>query len=110
MAQVRPVDSILHFWIMGHRAGALYKLNERVEAAYLFSKIFMYCDSKKESAFRSFYIETDEEWESCYNLCETDEERANLYALRAHSDESKAVEEMTRIYDLNPQNQNLEIL
>lgn len=108
--QIRPVDSIMHYWIMGHRAGALYRLDERIEAAYLFSLVFMYCDGKKESAFRSFHIETDEEWESCYKLCQTDEERANLYALRGHSEDSRAVEEMIKIYDLNPRNENLEML
>ena len=110
LAQVQPVESIMYYWIMGHRAGALYQLGERVEAAYLFSLVFMHCDGKKESAFRSFYIRTDAEWEACYKLCKTDEERANLYALRAHAEESKAVEEMIRIYDLNPRNENLELL
>jgi hypothetical protein len=110
MPQVRPVESILNYWIMGHQAGALYSLGEKVEAAYLFSLVFLHCEGKKESAFRSFRIETDEMWEQCYQMCKNDEERANLYALRAHADESKAVEEMIRIYDLNPKDQNLELL
>ena len=33
-----------------------------------------------------------------------------MYALRAHADESRAVEEMIKIYDLNPYNENLELL
>ncbi|MFK7808580.1 MAG: hypothetical protein AB8F74_12320 [Saprospiraceae bacterium] len=110
MPQIRPVESIMHYWIMGHRAGALYRLGEKVEAAYLFSLVFMNCEGKKESAFQSFRIETDEEWEQCYQLCKTNGERANLYALRAHAQESKAVEEMIKIYDLSPQEENLELL
>lgn len=110
MPQIRPMESILHYWIMGHRAGAMYSLGQKVEAAYLFSLVFMHCDGKRESAYQSFRIETDEDWEECYRMCKTDEERANLYALRAHAQESKAVEEMIKIYDLNPQNQNLELL
>ncbi len=110
LAQIEPIDSILHHWIMGHRAGALYSMGHRVEAAYLFSLQFLNNPGKKESAFRSFHIESDEEWEECYKRCQTDEERANLYALRAHAEESKAVEEMINIYDLNPHNENLELL
>ena len=56
MAQIQPIDSILNYWIMGHRAGALYSLGEKVEAAYLFSLVFMHSPGKKESAFNSFRI------------------------------------------------------
>ena len=104
------IESILNYWIEGHRAGALKKLGKKVEAAYLFSKIFQYAPSKRESAFRSFHVETDEEWEACLLMCQTDGERAMLYALRANADHSKAAYEMDHIYQLDPTNENLELL
>lgn len=110
LAKIRPVESIIHYWIMGHKAGALKKLGQKNEAAYLYSKIFLNCPSKQESAFRSFHIESDEQWNEVLLLCTTTAEQANLYALRAHADESKAVEEMIKIYDLDPTNENLEVL
>ncbi len=102
--------SLLDYWIMGHRAGALRALGKRVEAAYLYSLIFKNCPSKREQAFRSFSIKSDKEWEQCLLLCKSDAERAVLYTMRANADESKAAEEMQKIYELDPDNENLELL
>lgn len=102
--------SILEDWILGHKAGALLALGKNVEASYLYALIFQRCPSKRETAFRSFQINTDEEWHQCQLLCQDDPERATLYALRAHAEDSKAAEEMAAIYELDPHNANLELL
>ncbi len=104
------IESILNYWILGHKAGALKSLGKRVKAAYLFSLIFDQCPSKRESAFRSFYIKTDEEWEACMLMCQSDHERASLYALQANAKNSVAAEAMDKIYELDPLNENLELL
>lgn len=110
MPQIDNDPSIIEDWIEGHRAGALMGLGRNVEASYIFSKIFENCTSKAESAYRSFKINTDEEWEACLRLCGSDRERATLYVIRAQSSDSKALEEMKRIYELDPENRHLEIL
>ncbi len=102
--------SILQYWIQGHRAGAMMAMGERIKAAYLYMQIFLHCPSKRSSAFRSFRIKTDEEWRACWLLCQDDEERAALYAIRATADEAKAVEEMKKIYELSPASEMLELL
>ena len=102
--------SVIDYWILGHYAGALQKKGDRVEAAYLFSKIFANCPSKRESAFRSFKIRSDEEWERLLLRCETEKERAVTYVLRAYDPKSQLVEEMLNIYELDPLNPSLEIL
>ncbi len=110
MPQIDNDPSIIEDWIEGHRAGALMSLGRNVEASYVFSKIFENCPSKAESAFRSFNINTDEEWAQCLLLCQSDRERATLYVLRAQSADSKALPEMERIYALDPKNRHLDIL
>jgi hypothetical protein len=110
MPKTDPVESILKYWILGHKAGALKSLGNRVEAAYLFSQIFDHCPSKRESAFRSFYIHSDEEWDQCLEMCQSDREKAALYALRANAKNSIAAEAMEKIYELDPTNEHLEIL
>jgi len=102
--------SILDYWIMGHKAGALLKLGKRVEASYLYSIIFSKSLAKRQSAYQSFSIQNDKEWEACLLLCRSDEERAMLYTLRANNNDSKAVEEMEKIYELYPLTENLELL
>lgn len=110
MPQIDFDPSIIEYWIMGHYAGALMALGRNVQASYLYSRVFENCPSKAESAFRSFKIKTDEEWHQCELLCQSDEERAVLYAMRAELSDSKALEEMRKIYELDPDNHHLEIL
>ena len=102
--------SLIEDWINGHKAGALMGLGRNVEAAYLYSKIFQNTPSKRESAYRSFTIKTDEEWNDCLRLCQSDKERATLYALRANDPNSLAVEDMKAVYQINPKNEHLELL
>ena len=110
LPKIDPIESLLNDWILGHRAGALMSLGQNVEASYLFSLIFRRCPEKRASAFQSFHIKTDEEWEACLLMCQDDEERATLYALRASESSRRAPEEMAKIYQLDPQSKSLELL
>ncbi|MEM9918728.1 MAG: hypothetical protein AAF990_11565 [Bacteroidota bacterium] len=105
-----PIESILNYWILGHKAGALASLGQEVEAAYLFLQIFKNCPSKRASAFQSFKVRNDQQWREIFLLCKDDEERATLFALRAQRSDSRVAEEMKRIYQLNPQSEQLELL
>ena len=102
--------SIVEYWIRGHQAGALQALGDRAESAYLYSRIFEKCPGKRESAFRSFRIDTDEEWQQCLLFCRNDHERANLYVLRANSNNAHLIEEMRNIYRYDPEHHALEML
>ena len=102
--------SLVEYWIMGHRAGALQAMGKYAEAAYLYSRVFEKCPGKRESAFRSFRINTDEEWNKSLLLCRNDHERASLYVLRAQSSDAKLIEEMEHIYEYAPQHPALEML
>ena len=110
MTKVHAHPSLIDYWIMGHKAGALQRLKRNVEAAYLYAQIYTHCPSKRQSAYQSFYIKNDKEWDELLLLCKSDQERAMLYALRANSDDSKVVEEMDKIYQYDPSNENLELL
>lgn len=102
--------SLVEYWIMGHRAGALQAMGKYAEAAYLYSRVFEKCPGKRESAFRSFRINTDEEWNKSLLLCRNDLERASLYVLRAQSSKARLIEEMEHIYEYAPHHPALEML
>lgn len=102
--------SIVEYWIMGHEAGAMQALGRLPEAAYRFSRVFDKCPGKRESAFRSFRVETDAQWDSTLVLCRNNHQRATLYALRAHGDNARLVPEMERIYEYDPKHNALEML
>ncbi|MEY3367463.1 MAG: hypothetical protein RI973_618 [Bacteroidota bacterium] len=103
-------NSILPWWIEGHRAGALRQIGNYAEAAYRFALVFQHCPGRRGSALQSFFIRSDEEWLQCLRLCQSDAERATLYALRAAGAESKALEDLQKIYEIDPENEHLEVL
>jgi len=110
MPKIDNDPSQVEYWIKGHKAGALQALGRRPEAAYLYSVIFDKCPGKRESAFRSFRIDTDEEWAAALLYCKNDRERANLYVLRANSKNALLIPEMENIYTYDPQHPALEML
>jgi hypothetical protein len=110
MPKIDHDPSVVEYWIKGHAAGAMLSLGRNVEAAYLYAQVFEHSRGKAESAYRSFRIRTDEEWEACLRMCRSDRERAALYVLRASAQESRAVEEMEKIYRLDPVSPHLEVL
>jgi hypothetical protein len=101
-------ESIINLWLLGHKAGALMRLGRNVEASYLYTLIFKSSPSKRESAYRSFRIKTDAQWEQCLDLCQSDEERATLYVMRAMNPKSLSLADMRKVYDLHPQSLDLE--
>ena len=110
MPKIDHDPSKIEFWILGHKAGALLALGKHVEASYLYARVFLHCPGKRESAYRSFRIKTDEEWRQCLLLCQDDQERTTLFAMRAYARDSKALEEMQAIYQLDPSSPYLEVL
>lgn len=110
MPKTEKINSIINYWILAHKAGALKALNKRAEAAYLFAVVFRYCPSKRRQAFESFSITTESEWQLCLNYCKDNRERAALYAIRASYDKAHALEDMVSLYNLDPTNEHLEML
>ena len=110
MPKIDNDPSIVENWILGHKAGAMMSLGQTVAASYLFSKIFEESFGKRESAYRSFNITTEKEWNECLLLCQNDTERATLYALRANAPNSKALADMREIYRLTPESSHLDVL
>lgn len=106
----RRRPSILYFWTLGHLAGALQQLGKYPEAAYRYALIFRHCPSKRRQAFRSFRIRNDREWEKALRLCQSDAERATLYLLRAGVSRTYRVEDLEAIYELDPENPQIDLL
>jgi hypothetical protein len=106
--KINHAPSTIQYWIEGHYAGALKALGERAKAAYFYARVFHHCPAKRESAFLSFEVRTDNDWLSALSFCENDQERTALYALRASFRNSRAVDEMIAIYSLHPKSNYLE--
>lgn len=110
MSKVAADPSLVYDWIEGHRAGALQAQGDYATSAYLYSRIFERCPSQRESAYLSFHVKTDEQWQAAINLCANDHERAMLHVLRAQNRRAVVLEELEKIYALEPANHALEPL
>jgi hypothetical protein len=110
MPKTEKINSIINYWILAHKAGALKTLGKRAEAAYLFGVVFRYCPSKRQRAFESFDIRTEGEWQQCLSLCKNNQERAALYAIRASYDKAKGLDDMIELHALDPKNEHLDML
>ncbi len=110
LPKIQRTQTIMNYWALAHKAGALHALGRRSEAAYLFAVVFRYCPSKRKQAFESFDIKSDIEWQECLNLCKNGQERAALYAIRASYNNARALEDMNELYKLDPKNEHLDML
>ncbi len=108
--KVDEQESIINWWILGHKAGCIKRLGDQAEASYLFSKVFKNSPSKRERVYRSFAIDSDEEWKACLLKCESDEERSTLFTMRAMDKHGNILEEMKNIYKLSPASGDLTYL
>jgi hypothetical protein len=111
---VEPIktESILQPLSAALKAGALYRLGNKKEAAYLFSKAFNDGDAKKVSNYISFNWALDAaiSKKEYLSLCKNNNEKANmlaLFAMRSGANETQTIED---IYTLNPTNKNIETL
>ena len=105
-----PQESVINYWLLGHRAGALMGLGRTVEAAHLYNQIFLHSPAKRESALRSIRIRNQDEWRQVLVKSESDTERAALYALRARQTEGNATADLRAVYELDPRHPFLRIL
>lgn len=106
----RRKPSILYYWTLGHLAGALRQLGRYPEAAYRYSLIFRDCASKRKQAWRSFLIRDDNDWKATLQLCQSDQERATLYLMRASKAEGYGLEDIRQVYEFSPTDPQLELL
>lgn len=102
--------SIVYYWTLGHLAGALQRLGKYPEAAYRYSLIFRYCPSKRTQAYRSFLIRNDQDWTAALLLCQDDGEKSTLHILRAGGSHTYTVADMQTVYELEPDNPQLDLL
>ncbi len=102
--------SILEHWILAHLAGARQKLGDYSTAAYQFSLVFQHCASKRAQAFESFKIRNNADWENALYQCQSDQEQATLYLLRAAKYQSTFQEDFEKAYEIDPLNPQLALL
>ncbi len=102
--------TLIYYWALGYKAGALKYMGKKAESAYYFAQVFANCPTNRESAFLSWSVKTAEEWDQAFALCRTNAEKVGLHALRGISIENDAIAEIENIYRIDPKSEFLELL
>jgi hypothetical protein len=104
------VKSIITYWAMGHKAGALRATGKLVESLVLFSLIFDQCPNMMDSAFRDFYIPDETLWLQCLNSAGNSHRQATLWMLRGLREKRLTLEPLQHMFDLEPKSPRLEVM
>ncbi len=104
------VESIIRYWALEQKAGAIRKLKRAGESAYLFSLVFGHCPDRRNVAFMGFRIPNDTAWNDCIRRCKTNHERETVYFLRAIDPHNSALDELKSMYSIDPTSEYLTIL
>lgn len=100
-----PTPGALQLMSLGLKAGALYQLDRKPEAAYIFSRAFNATNIKKIANFTSFAwaVPRDDRFRSAYlTLCKNNQEKAGMLALYSLGNDDPDVATLAEIHRLNP--------
>lgn len=103
-------QSLIKYWALAHKAGALMRSGKKAEGAYLFARVFDYCPSRKVQAFYSFKVISNQDFQRLVKLCKNNKELATVYLLRGLKPYANALEEIQKLYKIAPTSDYLSLL
>lgn len=95
---------------LGYKAGALFKLNRKTEAAYLYSIIFDNSDAMKRSAYLSFDWATTADVRPVLALCKTPHEKAVVHLMDGLNEYEEGLPKLKAAYAADPAVRGLNVL
>lgn len=107
-----PTNSVLQPMALALKAGALSKLGNKKEAAYLYSKAFSASAAKRVSNYISFkwMIDAKADRNDYLALCKNNKEKADMLSLFAMGSIDEELETMKKIVALDASGDALEVL
>ena len=103
-------NELMYYWTLSQYAGVLHGVEEKVRSSYLFAQVFDKCPSLRTPAWLSFDINSDLEWASLLAMCKTDEEKANLYFMRAIVPDAVGAQEIRAIQKIAHASEKTDLL
>src|SRR5690606_23030811 len=88
-------------WALALKAGAVRRLGEPAEAAYLFSKVFTTNAERRVQAYKNFHY-IDVPFETVSALAQSDDERAAIWAIRGFNNEVFDQRTLESVYGFSP--------
>ncbi len=102
--------SLLYYYALEQKAGALYNQKKYAEAGANFATVFHHTMDRKIQCYASFRISNQMNFDKSIALCKTADEKAALYVLRGFNKFSNGLSEMKNIYAVAPNSAYLELM
>lgn len=102
------VSSIIKYWSLSDKAGALRRTDHFPESMYLFSLVYDKCISRRLTASMNFFVRSYSELNDILSFCKNDHEKAVVWFLHAYG--SNDFGAMWQLYKLEPSSPYLEVL
>jgi hypothetical protein len=104
------IRSIITYWAMGHKAGALRTTGKPLDSLILTSLIFDQCPNMMDNALRDFYIPDETLWKECLSSLNNNHRKATLWMLRGLKEERLTMEPLINMFELEPKSARLEMM
>ncbi len=91
-------NSFIGYWAMDHYAGALASMGRKAEANYYFSKVYVNSPSRRESAYLSISINSEQEMNEAKSLCQSNDEKLALHFIRGIETKNLAIDDIDFIF------------
>jgi hypothetical protein len=105
-----PEKSMIHYWAMDHIAGIYLSEGKNGQGYYHFLKVFKNSPNRRYSAYYSFNIGNEKDWEATYSLCKDEEEKALMHFLRGTRQKTLGLQDAKDIFGLLGNHQWLKLL
>jgi hypothetical protein len=97
-------------WAMCHYAGCLRNVEAEAEAAYVFSRVFDLCPSRRIQSWYGWRILSDDIWEAVQSKCKNNHEMAAVFFLRGYASDADPLDDMRQMQGLDPGSKMIEVL
>lgn len=105
------VESLIKYWALSLKAGALKHLGKIAEADYFFAVVFHNCPERRFIASSSLNVSfNDSLLNASLKLCKNNDERTALLMLSEFRGYTSALDAMKQVYQLNPESPYLELI
>jgi len=98
--------SVISYWAMDQYAGVLRKLGDTTSSNYYFLKVIINSPSKRISAFSSYNVRSQKEFDMLEKMCRSNEEKIFLFFMRANNRKSLILYEMDNIKNITVNDSN----
>lgn len=97
--------SLIQYWSLAHKAGALKSLGHYAESNYLFSRVFDNCLSRRRQSILSIELQEDSLVNEALRLCRNNNEKALIYTMAAYQNPGKSIQFISPVFSLSPKSE-----